>query len=181
MCLFRSATRYAPHFLCVARPSSFAVVDMPRRGDRRRLGTAFNAVQSGRLLVDLDLLRRAVAGPRIANPAAMLPALRNAHNPLGLLLELVLSVRQRPQTRAAHNVNVALALLRRRQPRRWVTLAVRRCFAIYCALRRAAVPQASRGAAGLKKICFLRGVGPKSVPWKKVYSHGIVNFTRTEL
>ena len=64
-------------------------------------------------------------------------------SPFTILLEIVLSVRVYERTRMQHTLNVALRELHSGAPSKWVIFAVRQCFAMYCALRRAAVPLAA--------------------------------------
>ena len=91
-------------------------------------------------------LRGVLAGLRVRSPAALMQELRRPTSPLRSLLALVLGVRVYERIRARHTMEAALMELASSRPRRWVLTAVRQCFAVYCALRRAAVPLARRGS-----------------------------------
>ena len=96
------------------------------------------------VVVDAAELRSAIATLHFTDPSDLVVELLRMGTPWVSVLQLVLAMRVRPQQRAAHTVNVALAELRRGVPSRWVESAIRRCFAIYCALRQCAFPNARR-------------------------------------
>ena len=91
-------------------------------------------------MLDIDTLRTSLAAQRLRSPEDLMRELLVAGSPYSVLLDVVLSVRVYERTRLSHTVNVALAELRTGTPKRWVSNAIRQCFAIYCALRRSAVP-----------------------------------------
>ena len=153
----RSASRYAPHPLCVPRPQPSVYYIMPRPAAIRRAASSSSSLLSGYVFVHVAELREFVTAQRVADPDDMMLRLTVPGCPFVSVLELVLSLRSRPQVRAGHNVNVALAELRAGTPSRWVEAAVRRCFAIYCALRQAALPHATGEATCVGIVWFWRG------------------------
>ena len=104
------------------------------------------ARRAGHVGVDLGALRSTLAGPRIRDPTAMIQELLVQDAPVRTLLELVLGVRVYERVRVQHTMSTALAELASPTPSRWVLTAVRQCFGMYCALRRAAVPLSVQSA-----------------------------------
>ena len=96
--------------------------------------------------MEVDPLRNALIGDPIISPDDMARVLQDYQSPLLPLVDLLLQVRVRRFGADERSVNVVVAEVRRERPRRWVTVLVRDCFALYCTLRRAALPHVIRRA-----------------------------------
>ena len=92
-------------------------------------------------------VRAVLRGPRLASVDGLATALLVPNCPLRALLELVLAVRGVRRPSRDRSLAACVRLLPGWRQVRWLRVAQQRTYGIYCALRRAAVPSAARGAA----------------------------------